>query len=357
MQAHENEHPLVKAIAGSLASMTGEAVTLPVDTTKIRLQLAGEGGAKGPRLGMLGTARGIVRAEGVRGLFKGLGPGLLRQGSYQSIKMGLYEPLREVLASVSLISDPEEGKVSLLDRIVAGGLSGAIGAGICNPTDLIKVRLQADAAGTRYKGMVDAFASTYRAEGLAGFYKGAAPNVYRAFIVNAAELATYDTVKLFFIENGYLGDHFGNHFLSSTAAGIVAAVTSTPVDLCKTRLMSQAFDPVTGKGLKYSSMLDCLIKTARAEGILGLWKGTAASALRISPWAVVMFSSFEFYRSALHSVFSSADSAGEDDGHDDDLVGVEGVKLSAMDDDWEVVDLNMSTKPVTISASLFGPTV
>ncbi|KNC50201.1 uncharacterized protein AMSG_11970 [Thecamonas trahens ATCC 50062] len=314
MQAYENEPPFVRALAGALASMSGEAVTLPIDTIKIRLQLAGEGGAAGgPRLGMVGTGRAIVAAEGVRGLFKGLAPGLLRQASYQSIKMGLYEPLRDALQSLSILDSPADGAAAdgaaaagLFDRIVAGGLAGSIGAGIANPTDLIKVRLQADASGTRYKGMIDAAAQIIRSEGVLAFWKGVTPNMYRAFIVNAAELATYDTVKIFLLERELIGDNIGNHFVSSFTAGFVAAVTSTPVDITKTRLMNQPTDPATGKGLRYSGMADCFVKTARAEGFLGLYKGFFATWLRIGPWAVVMFTSFELYRSILNSMFNSS---------------------------------------------------
>ena len=37
--------------------------------------------------------------------------------------------------------------------------------------------------------------------------------------------------------------------------------------------MNQPFDPLTGKGLRYSGMLDCLSKTIKKEGLAGLYKG------------------------------------------------------------------------------------
>jgi len=42
-------------------------------------------------------------------------------------------------------------------RVWTGGSAGAIGIAIANPTDLIKIRMQADKAGTRYRGLMDAF--------------------------------------------------------------------------------------------------------------------------------------------------------------------------------------------------------
>lgn len=38
--------------------------------------------------------RHIARTEGVAGLTKGIGPSLLREASYSSIRLSLYEPLR-----------------------------------------------------------------------------------------------------------------------------------------------------------------------------------------------------------------------------------------------------------------------
>ncbi len=54
---------------------------------------------------------------------------------------------------------------------------------------------QADRAGTRYKGTAHAFGDIVRTEGVRGLWKGWGPNVQRAYIVNAVELATYDQAK------------------------------------------------------------------------------------------------------------------------------------------------------------------
>lgn len=38
----------------------------------------------------------VIREEGPGGLYKGLTPALLRQASYSSLRMGIYEPIRFV---------------------------------------------------------------------------------------------------------------------------------------------------------------------------------------------------------------------------------------------------------------------
>lgn len=41
----------------------------------------------------------------------------------------------------------------------------------------------------------------WASRGLAGFYRGLGPNVVRNSLVNASEIAAYDTFKTFFIKN------------------------------------------------------------------------------------------------------------------------------------------------------------
>lgn len=89
-----------------------------------------------------------------------------------------------------------------MKRILAGAGSGALASAICNPTDLIKVRMQADGMGSsagqppRYRSLVHAFRSIVAAEGVRGLYKGVGPTCGRATVLAAAELATYDEVRV-----------------------------------------------------------------------------------------------------------------------------------------------------------------
>eukprot|EP00002_Diphylleia_rotans_P038615 TRINITY_DN8817_c0_g1_i1.p1 TRINITY_DN8817_c0_g1~~TRINITY_DN8817_c0_g1_i1.p1 ORF type:complete len:299 (+),score=63.42 TRINITY_DN8817_c0_g1_i1:57-953(+) len=298
MQADPNEKMWVRALCGGAASCTAEAFTLPMDTTKIRMQLAGELGSQTTKRGLVGTFVNIVKTEGVSGLYKGLTPGLLRQATYSSARMAVYEPLRGVFGVNAKAGEAPP----LIAKILAGGSAGVIGAFIANPTDLVKIRMQADVSGTRYRNTLHAFSSILKLEGVAGMWKGVLPNMQRAFIVNAAELSTYDHCKQLIVKNNLMEDGTGAHAAASFLAGFVAAVCSTPVDLTKTRLMNQPVD-ANGKGTLYSGMLDCMTKTIKAEGFFGMYKGFFPTWLRIGPWAMVMFISFEQYRNFMNQRF------------------------------------------------------
>ena len=81
------------------------------------------------------------------------------------------------------------------------------------------------------------------------------------------------------------------HGAASFAAGFFATVGCNPVDVIKNRLMNQAASTPM-----YAGMLDCARKTIRNEGVLALYKGFVPQWLRLGPWCMVMFISFEQYK-------------------------------------------------------------
>ena len=64
----------------------------------------------------------------------------------------------------------------------------------------------------------------------------------------------------------------GLHFSASMLAGMFVAVAMNPFDVVTTRLYNQPVDHVTKKGVYYSGVFDCLVKTAKAEGFRGMYK-------------------------------------------------------------------------------------
>ena len=82
--------------------------------------------------------------------------------------IGSRQPIKKVLSSPG----ETDSNFPMWKKLVAGTLAGAISSALCSPTDLLKVRLQADKAGTRYKGLADAFLSIVKQEGVLGLYRG-----------------------------------------------------------------------------------------------------------------------------------------------------------------------------------------
>lgn len=130
----------------AIAACTAESATFPIDFCKTRLQLQNElgraltGEAATVRLGMVQTFAHVYQTEGLLAMYNGLGAAALRQAVYGGIGIGLYAPVRALMIGADV--DPKDAP--LWKRIAAGALTGAIGQTIASPTDVVKVRLQAD---------------------------------------------------------------------------------------------------------------------------------------------------------------------------------------------------------------------
>ena len=84
---------------------------------------------------------------------------------------------------------------------------------------------------------------------------------------------------------------------ASFAAGVVAALTSNPIDLAKSRLRSMKADE-HGK-MPYTGTFDCIVKTVRREGISAVYKGLVPTTARQVPLNMVRFVSVEYFRRVL----------------------------------------------------------
>jgi len=282
-----------KFLYGGLACMAAACVTNPIDVVKVRLQLQGELQSRTTsRSGLIQVIIRVVKHEGIDGLYKGLIASLMREGSYSTLRMGLYDPIKDYLGGGSGhgLSFP------LYKKILAGAIAGATGAAIANPTDLVKVRLQAEEKrGTRYRGTFHAFQSIYQKEGLAGLYRGVSPTTQRAMLLTASQLPSYDHFKHFLLSTPYFEEGLVTHFTASIFAGFVCATVTNPIDCIKSRYMNQPFGP-DGRGVRYTSTLHCARKTVAAEGFLGLYKGWLPNWIRIGPHTIVTFLVFEQFR-------------------------------------------------------------
>ncbi|KAL0872787.1 hypothetical protein Bca101_022492 [Brassica carinata] len=206
--------------------------TIPLDTVKVRLQLqksAIAGDVTLPKYrGLLGTVGTITREEGLRSLWKGVVPGLHRQCLFGGLRIGMYEPVKNLYVGKDHVGD-----VPLSKKILAG----ALGIMVANPTDLVKVRLQAEgklpAAGVpkRYTGSLNAYSTIVRQEGVRALWTGLGLNVARNAIINTSELESYDQVKQTILKIPGFTDNIVTDILSGLGAGFFAVCIGSPVDV------------------------------------------------------------------------------------------------------------------------------
>merc|ERR1712038_1056352 len=80
-------------------------------------------------------------------------------------------------------------------------------------------------------------------------------------------------------------------------AGIIGVSCVFPLDLVKTRLQNQQ---VAADGSKmYSGMADCFMKTYKAEGYFGMYRGSAVNILLITPEKAIKLAANDFFHHKL----------------------------------------------------------
>jgi len=306
----------VQLLTAGSAACVADLLTFPLDTAKVRLQVQGEGrsclnavvdGAGGSGVGgspttkyagVLGTVRGIAAHEGPKALYNGIVPGLQRQMAFSAIRIGAYESVKTFYKNQTKV---ESGVGMLLVRIAAGVTTGTMAILSAQPTDVVKVRMQAEqkaiGAPSRYKGVIDAYVTIAKTEGVKGLYKGTMPNIARNCIINVGEIVVYDVVKEAIITNGLMRDGIPCHFSAAVVAGFCATLVASPVDVIKTRFMNSP------EG-RYKGALSCAIETGRNEGLLAFYKGFNASFTRLVAWNICLWITYEQFKKAVSHAYN-----------------------------------------------------
>jgi len=301
-------------MAAASGAMTAVSVVFnPFDVVKIKLQthnqLSKDASAQIYN-GALHCLRRVRAEDGiVRGLcLPGLAASVMRDIINGGIRMGMYpaavRTLREQVPWETAGSPP-----TFATRFLAGALTGFMGAFVGNPTDVVKVRLQAEAGtvvnGTYttglYKGqkpspnaLVCLWQLATQDGAQAGLFRGTGANCLRAALITSGQMSSYDQTKRV-LANWRVGpfEQEGPRIaVASFVSGVVAATVAAPVDLLRSRVM----DDRPGS---YSGAMNCAWKTIRAEGPFALWKGWVPSYLRLGPHFMVSLPLLELLRTQV----------------------------------------------------------
>ncbi|KAL1921403.1 uncharacterized protein VTP21DRAFT_11119 [Calcarisporiella thermophila] len=289
---------------GAVAACCAVTLTNPMEVVKTRLQLQGElartaSGTKNvpkPYTNLFQAAILIFKNEGIRGIQKGLGPAYGYQIMMNGARLGFYEPIKHTYNDL-LGNDPT--KHHTLVNMLSGASSGLIGAAFGSPLFLVKTRMQSYSqhAGVGhqhyYRNSVAALREIWKTDGIRGWFRGVDAAMLRTAVGSAVQLPTYGYVKSKILQSNLCADNIYAHVSSSLISGIFVCCVMQPFDVVSTRMYNQKTDPITGKGTLYRNPLDCMVKTLRAEGFFGLYKGFTAQYARIGPHTIFTFVFFE----------------------------------------------------------------
>lgn len=236
---------------------------------------------------MGGTVKKVAGEEGVAALWKGVNAAWLREASYTSLRLGLYEPIKVLFGA-------NEPGAPFFMKFAAGSAAGALGSLAGNPFDVLKTKMMAS-SGKEVPSMVKTGKDLLANQGIGGFYRGIDSNIARAMVLNGTKMACYDQAKLFVVETtGWSKSALPTQFCSAVTAGFFMTCTVSPFDMIRTRLMNQPADAKI-----YNNALDCMLKIAKNEGPLTFWRGFMPIWSRFAPTTTLQLIIFEQLRGIM----------------------------------------------------------
>jgi len=259
-----------------LSGLGATCFVQPLELLKNRMQLR----AVTEKSSSMQAALKIFKSEGIFGMYNGLSAGLLRQATYTTTRLGVYNILLDRATK-------EKKVLPFYQKALIGMTAGGIGALIGNPAEIVLVRMTADGRlppeqRRCYKNAFQALYRIWGEEGLLRLWRGSTPTVLRAMVLNAAQLATYSQSKQVLLNSGWFKDNITCHFFASMSSGFFSTVVSMPIDIAKTRIQNM-------KGQEYKNVLDVWVKIIQNEGFFSLWKGFTPYYFRLGPHTVFTF--------------------------------------------------------------------
>lgn len=281
---------------GSIAGCIGATAVYPIDLVKTRMQAQKH---KALYDNSFDCFKKIIKNEGFKGLYSGLGAQLVGVAPEKAIKLTVNDLIRG-------IGTDENGNITMGWEILAGSSAGACQVIFTNPLEIVKIRLQMQGGSSKLvlaPGEIPhkrlSAGQIIKQLGIKGLYKGASACLLRDVPFSAIYFPTYANLK-YHLFNYDPSDPNKKHSLSTwqllvsgAMAGAPSAFFTTPADVIKTRLQVEA-----KKGeIKYRGIIHAFGTILKEEGFTAFFKGSLARVFRSSPQFGFTLASYELLQS------------------------------------------------------------
>ncbi|KAL3622742.1 hypothetical protein CASFOL_033350 [Castilleja foliolosa] len=278
-------------VSGSIAGSVEHMAMFPVDTLKTRMQAINYSSSKTPLLTLRQSLSSIMKLEGLAGLYRGIAAMGLGAGPAHAVYFSVYESCKKFLLS--------SGDMNSSVAHAASGVFATVASdAVITPMDVVKQRLQLE--GSPYKGVCDCVRRIFWEEGFGAFYVSYRTTVVMNAPFTAVHFATYEAAKRGMMTRAESGggdeeETLAVHAISGAAAGALAAVVTTPLDVVKTQLQCQG---VCGRDrFLSSSIVDVIRIIKKKDGYSGLMRGWIPRMLFHAPAAAICWSTYEAIKS------------------------------------------------------------
>ncbi|KAK2582372.1 hypothetical protein KPH14_004702 [Odynerus spinipes] len=183
---------IINIICAALAGAISSAIANPTDVVKVRMQVTGIEA----NLSLMGCFQDVYQNEGVRGLWRGVGPTAQRAAVIAAVELPIYDFSKSKF--MHILGD------SINNHFLSSFIASMGSAVASTPIDVVRTRLMnqrriSTSTGKLpphiYTGSIDCFLQTIKNEGFFALYKGFIPTWFRMGPWNIIFFITYEQLK------------------------------------------------------------------------------------------------------------------------------------------------------------------
>jgi solute carrier family 25 carnitine/acylcarnitine transporter 20/29 len=277
-------------LSGGFGGMALVAVGHPFDLVKVRLQTQTAVNGRLPYSGAMDCFLKTARAEGVRGVYKGMSAPLIGVTPIFAVCFWGYDVAKSAIRSVRGFTSDDQ--LSLTEIAIAGALSAVPTTAIMAPGERIKCLLQiqdSTLGKPKYAGPGDVIRQLYREGGIGSIFRGSFITLLRDGSGSVAYFGVYEGLKRALTPAGGSQKDISPLavFMAGGFAGMANWVLAIAPDTVKSRLQ-------TAPEGKYSGILDVVRTMLREEGPRSLFKGVLPAMARAFPANAACFLGMEY---------------------------------------------------------------
>ena len=244
-----------------------DVALFPLDSIKTRVQAF----KKGQKVGFSNPYAGLLSA-------------MVASFPCAATFWATYTTAKWLLGSLGLEASPP-----LLHLLSAA--CGSVAASLVRaPSEVIKQQMQLGF----YKSITEAFSSILQKQGVSGLYTGLHSLIMREIPFDVTQFLVYEWLK--HSDYGGVQLSFTATLLNGAISGGFAAFITTPIDVVKTRLMTQSKDV-------YKGVVQSLLLIYRTEGLAGLWSGWQIRIMYTTIGGMIFFGTFEVLNPYIAAYF------------------------------------------------------
>ncbi|CAL1362978.1 unnamed protein product [Linum trigynum] len=274
------ERALIGAGGGGLAGAFTNFCLLPLDAVKTKLQ------TKGASQIYASTLDAVVKTfhdKGILGFYRGASAVIVGSAASSAVYFGTCEFGKSVLAKL-------DDFPPLLIPPTAGAMGNIVSSAIMVPKELITQRMQAGAKGRSWEVLV----RILEKDGVLGLYAGYSATLLRNLPAGVLSYSSFEYLKAAVLSKAKKAQLQPiESVVCGALAGAISASLTTPLDVVKTRLMTQVGREAMG------GVGDTVKQILMEEGWVGFSRGMGPRVLHSACFSAMGYFAFETARLAI----------------------------------------------------------